>query len=374
MCVQPSLPQIMRKERITITEMKKSLLYYLTVLSLIIIILIAPLSLTGCSNSKTLYLFNYGDYIDPEVYELFEEKYGIRIIYDEYAAPEDMYAKFTSGSAKYDLICTSDYMLEKLIREDLVAEIDFSVVDNIKNIGANHLEASKSFDPELKYTVPHFWGTLGILYNTETVDSKDVKSWNSVFEDKYAEKIIMPNSERDAFFVALTHLGYDANTKNEAELNAAAKLLREQKKNVQAYLLDEAARVKIESGNADIAVIYNGEAYLAFENNDKLDFVIPDEGTCMWIDSFAIPKDAANKNYAELFLNFLCSKEIAKINFEYIYYSTPNQSVLDSLDKEIISEKAIFPSDSVFEKTTVLKYLGTETEKLYSKLWKSVKS
>lgn len=354
--------------------MKKSFLGHILSFCLVLIISASPLALTGCSSKETLYLFNYGDYIDPEVYDLFEEKYGIRVVYDEYAAPEDMYAKFTSGSAKYDLICTSDYMMEKLIKEDLLAEINFENVENFSNINENQINATKSFDPEIKYTVPHFWGTLGILYNTETVKAEDVKSWSSVFGGKYSGRIIMPNSERDAFFVALTELGYDANTTNEKELEAAAKLLREQKKDVQAYLLDEAARVKIESGNADIAVIYNGEAYLAFENNDKLDFVIPEEGTCMWLDSFAIPKDAENKEYAEKFLNFLCSKEIAAMNFEYIYYSTPNKAVVDSLDAQIVAEKAIFPDDKIFEKATVLKYLGTETEQLYSKLWKNVKS
>lgn len=350
--------------------MKKAL----TSLLLILVIILGSFSLTSCGGGETLYLFNYGDYISPEVYDLFYEETGIKVVYDEYAAPEDMYAKFTSGTAKYDLVCTSDYMLEKLIKENLLQEIDFNNVENIKNISQNQLDASKSFDPELKYTVPHFWGTLGILYNTETVKAEDVKSWDSIFNGKYSGKIIMPNSERDAFFVALTHLGYDANTTDKKELNAAAELLKNQKKDVQAYLLDEAARVKIESGNADIAVIYNGEAYLAFERNDKLDFIIPEEGTCMWLDSFAIPANAEKKDYAEKFLNFLCREDIAKINFEYIYYSTPNKAVLDSLDEEVLAEKAIFPDELVYDKATVLKFLGEETEQLYSKLWKNVKA
>ena len=354
--------------------MKNRFLRIVFSIALSLLLTILPLSLAGCASGETIYLFNYGDYIDPEVYELFEQEYGINVVYDEYAAPEDMYAKFTSGAAKYDLICTSDYMLEKLIKEDLLAEIDFNNIENFSNIGENQLNATKSFDPDLKYTVPHFWGTLGILYNTETVKADDVKSWDVVFSGKYKEKIIMPNSERDAFFVALTKLGFDTNTTSEKELNAAANLLRKQKNDVQAYLLDEAARVKVESGNADMAVIYNGEAYLAFENNEKLAFSVPEEGTCMWLDSFAIPKDAVNKEYAELFLNFLCSEKIAKMNFEYIYYSTPNKAVIESLDTEVVAETAIFPNDKIFEKASVFKYLGKDTEKLYSKLWKNVKS
>ena len=329
---------------------------------------------SGCGASEKLYLFNYGDYIDPEVYKLFEKEYGIKIVDDEYAAPEDMYAKFTSGTARYDLICTSDYMLEKLIGEGHLSEINFANVKNFSNIAAQQIELTKSFDPELKYTVPHFWGTLGILYNTKTVDAEAVKSWNILFDASHAGRIVMPNSERDSFFVALTQLGHDGNTTNKAELDEAAALLKAQKADVQAYLLDEAARVKVESGNADLAVIYNGEAYLAMQNNPDLAFVVPEEGTCMWLDSFAIPKNADHPEYAELFLDFLCRPEIAAMNFEYIYYSTPNQAVLDSMDAELLANTAIFPEISVQTKASVLKYLGTEIEQYYSQLWKTVKS
>ena len=355
--------------------MKKTFIKFLSLaLTLSLTVSILALSLSGCSSSEKLYLFNYGDYIDPEVYDMFEEEYGIKVVYDEYAAPEDMYAKFVSGTAKYDLICTSDYMIEKLIKEERLAKIDFNNIANFSNINEKQIELSQGFDPTNEYSVPHFWGTLGILYNTEKVDAEDLKSWDVLFSGKYSGRIIMPNSERDAFYVALTYLGYDANTTDEAQLEEAAALLKSQKKDVQAYLLDEAARVKIEAENADIAVIYNGEAYLAFENNDKLDFIIPEDGTLTWLDSFAIPKDAAHQDYAELFLNFLCREDIAAMNFEYIYYSTPNKAVTDSLDKEILSETAIFPTEESLENAVVLKYLGKETETLYSKLWKNVRS
>lgn len=345
------------------------------IISISLILSLFSISLfTGCGSSEKLYLFNYGDYISPEVYKLFQEETGIKVVYDEYAAPEDLYAKFTSGTAKYDLICSSDYMLEKLIGEGLLQEINYSNVENFKNIEENQIEATKNFDPEVKYTVPHFWGTLGLLYNTETVDKEDLKSWDVLFSGKYKDKIIMPNSERDAFFIALSALGYDPNTTDEKQLNEAADLLKKQKNHVAAYLLDEAARVKIESENADIAAIYNGEAYLAFENNDKLDFYIPDDKTCIWLDSFAIPQNADNPEYAEKFLDFLCREDIAKINFEYIYYSTPNKAVIDSLSEEILSETAIFPDEKIFQNASVFKYLGSETEKLYSSLWKNVKA
>ena len=344
------------------------------VVTAVVLMLMLCVSFAGCSAKETLYLFNYGDYICPDVYDLFEQETGIRVVYDEYAAPEDMYAKFTAGTAQYDLICTSDYMLEKLISGNFVQPINFDNVPNIQNIAGNQLNASKTFDPELKYTVPHFWGTLGILYNTQTVKKEDVSSWKCLFDGSYAGKIIMPNSERDAFFTALTYLGLDANTKNADDLQKAADLLASQKADVQAYLLDEAARVKLEAGNADIAVIYNGEAYLAMENNEALDFIVPSDGTCMWLDSFAIPANAENAAYAEKFLDFLCREDIATMNFEYIYYSTPNQAVMDSLDAQILANAAIFPDQTVVKDAAVFCYLGEETEMLYSKLWKNVKS
>ena len=342
--------------------------------TLMALLLSCCLSMTSCSSAETLYLFNYGDYICPDVYDLFEQETGIRVVYDEYAAPEDMYAKFVSGTAQYDLICTSDYMLEKLIGEDRLAPIDYTAVPNFANIAQPQIEALKSFDPEVQYTVPHFWGTLGILYNTKTVKKEDVSHWNCLFDGSYSGKLIMPNSERDAFFVALTYLGYNPNTTDPTELQAAADLLGFQKEDVQAYLLDEAARVKVEAENADMAVIYNGEAYLAMENNDALDFVVPEDGTCLWMDAFAIPTNAVNPTYAHQFLDFLCREDIAKMNFEYIYYSTPNQAVVDSLPEDVRSQSAIFPDDSVYENAHVLQYLGAETEALYSQLWKTVKS
>lgn len=354
--------------------MKKILRSSLLSLLLALSLCLTLLPLTACSSTEKLYLFNYGDYIDPEVYKLFEEEYGITVVVDEYAAPEDMYAKFTSGTAAYDLICTSDYMVEKLIEGGYLAPLDYASIPNFSNIDEKQVDALKTFDTDLKYTVPHFWGTVGLLYNTETVDAEDVKSWDVLFSGEYSGKIIMPNSERDAMLTALLKLGYDPNTTVKSELDAAAALLKEQKKDVQAYLLDEAARVKLESGNADIAVIYNGEAYLAFESNDKLDFVIPEEGTCIWLDAFAIPKDTANKANAELFLNFLCREDVAKMNFEYIYYSTPNKAVVDSLDEELLAETAIFPDASVYENATVFKYLGKEIEEYYATLWKTIKS
>lgn len=342
---------------------------------LMVLVIAVSVAFAGCSSSsEKLYIFAYGDYFDPEVVDLFEDEYGVEVVYEEYAAPEDMYAKATSGANKYDLICASDYIIEKMLQEDLLLPIDFTNVPNFENIGDTYKEMSKSFDPELKYSVPHFWGTVGILYDRTKVSDEDVQSWSVLFDDRYADQIIMPNSERDAMLPALKLLGYDINTTNTDELDEAANMLIEQKPLVQAYLLDEAARTKVSSGNAAMAVIYNGEAYLAFEENENVAFAVPQEGTNIWMDSWVIPSTCQNKENAELFLNFMCREDIAAMNFDYIYYSTPNEAVYNSLDPEVQSEKAIFPDQSVIDNSAVFKYLGSDTEKYYTDLWFKIKT
>lgn len=329
----------------------------------------------GCSSgSEKLYIFAYGDYFDPDIVDMFEDEYGIEVVYEEYAAPEDMYAKATSGANDYDLICASDYIIEKMLQEDLLLPIDFANVPNFANIGDTYKEMSKSFDPELQYSVPHFWGTVGILYDRTKVSDEDVQSWSVLFDERFADQIIMPNSERDAMLPALKVLGYDLNTTNTAELDEAANMLIEQKSLVQAYLLDEAARTKVSSGNAAMAVIYNGEAYLAFEENENVAYAVPQEGTNIWMDSWVIPNTCQHKESAEKFLDFMCREDIAAMNFDYIYYSTPNQAVYDALDADVQSEKAIFPDQSVIDNSSVFKYLGSDTEKYYTDLWFKIKT
>ena len=320
-------------------------------------------------------VFNWGEYISDgsedslDVNAEFEKLTGIKVNYDNYESNEAMYAKLKSGAVSYDIIIPSDYMIERLVSEDMLTEVDFSKITNYGLIDERY--KGLYFDPEEKFSVPYNVGMVGLIYNSSTVEETP-DSWAVMWDEKYKGDILTFNNPRDSFAIAQLLLGIDLNTTDKAELDAAAALLKEQKKDVQAYMLDEAARTKIESENADIAVIYNGEAYLAFEANDKLDFVIPEEGTCIWLDAFAIPKDAENKENAELFLDFLCREDIAAMNFEYIYYSTPNKAVVDSLDPEILEEEAIFPEESVYENPTVFQYLGKEIEEYYTKLWKEI--
>lgn len=328
------------------------------------------------ANRKTnneLVVFNFATYMDPEVKEMFEKETGYKVRYDEFTTNEEMYAKYKAGAANYDLICASDYMIQKLAEEGELKEIDFSNVPNYKYINEDYLESSRSFDPDLKYSIPHFVGTVGILYDTKKVPADKVKSWKVLWDEEYAGQIIMPDSLRDVFLPSLKILGYSVNTQDRNQLLEAQKLLLEQKPLVQRYLLDE-ARDEIVGENAAMAVIYSGEAYFGMEDNPDLNYVVPEEGSNIWFDSWVIPATCKNKEAAEAFLNFLCREDVAKLNFEYTYYGTPNKALYDTLDDSLKQNEALFPSKAIVDKCELFESLDTETDNYYSELWKKIKA
>lgn len=325
---------------------------------------------TGEDN--TLIVFNYGDYIDRNVLDLFEQETGIKVKYEEYVTPEDMYTKYQSGAIDYDLICTSDYMVEKMILAGEVQEIDTSDMEYYDNLDPQYLEFCRSFDPENKYAVPYFWGTVGICYNTDMVD-EEVDSWDILWNEKYSDQIIMENSMRDAFIAPLKLMGESINTTDKNLLVEAQQKLFDQKKLAMAYLVDESRDAMI-SGDAAMAVIYSGDATAAMESNDALDYCVPKEGSNIWFDCFMIPKTAKHKKAAEKFIDFMNREDIGMMNFDYIYYATPNKAVYDALDEETKEDYTIFPDQEVLDKCEVYKYLGEEDERYYSQLWKELKS
>lgn len=329
----------------------------------------------GCGKSESgekVYVLNWGEYMDPEVRDLFEKETGIKVVYEEFDTNEDMYPKVKTGAVQYDVICPSDYMIQKMIDEDLLTEIDFNNVPNIKYIDEAYLKSSQSFDPENKYSVPYCWGTVGILYNKTMVD-EPIDSWAAIFDEKYAGEILMMDSVRDAFGIALKYLGYSLNSTNEAELEEAKALLQKQYPMVQAYVIDQ-VRDKMIGGEAAIGVIYSGEAIFTKRENPDLEYVVPKEGSNVWIDSWVIPKNCRNKKNAEAFINFMCKPEIALKNFEYITYSTPNKAAREMIEDEDIKNSPVaFPEQSVLDRCETFKYLGEEMEALYIEKWNEVK-
>ena len=327
----------------------------------------------GTSKNGQVIVYNWGEYIDPEIIDLFEEETGIDVIYEEFETNEIMYPKIQSGAIAYDVVCPSDYMIQRMIENDLLAEINYDHIPNLKYIGDNYMKMSRQFDPENKYSVPYLWGTVGILYNKKMVD-EPVDSWGILWDKKYEDSILMQDSVRDAFAVALKYPGYSLNSTDLDELEAAKNLLIEQKPLVQAYVIDQ-VRDKMIGGEAALGVIYSGEALYCQQENPDLDYVIPKEGTNIWIDSWVIPKNAKNVENAEAFINFLCRPDIAKMNFDYITYSIPNTAGRDLIEDESLRNSPIaFPDDSKLENCETFRFLGDDNDALYNRLWREIKS
>ena len=324
-------------------------------------------------SGEKVIVYNWGEYLDPKTIELFEEETGISVTYEEYETNEIMYPKIVSQAIAYDVVCPSDYMIQRMIENDLLAEINLDNIPNIKNMDPTYMEQSKSFDPKNKYSVPYCVGTVGILYNKSMV-KEPVDSWDILWNPKYKDSILMKDSVRDAFAVALKRLGHSINSTEVDQLAAAAEDLMEQKPLVQAYVVDQ-VRDKMIGNESALGVIYSGEAGYTKRENPDLEYVIPKEGSNVWIDSWVIPKNAQNKENAEKFINFMCRPEIALMNFEYLTYSTPNLKAREMIeDEEIRNSKILFPEPEDLSNCETFQFLGDDVDSYYNELWNKVKS
>lgn len=325
------------------------------------------------NSGEKVIVYNWGEYLDPKTIELFEKETGISVTYEEYETNEIMYPKILSQAIAYDVVCPSDYMIQRMIENDLLAEINWNNIPNIQNMDSTYMEQSKSFDPENKYSVPYCVGTVGILYNKSMV-KEPVDSWNILWDPKYKDRILMQDSVRDAFAVALKRLGYSINATEVDQLAAATEDLIEQKPLVQAYVVDQ-VRDKMIGNEAALGVIYSGEAGYTKRENPDLEYVIPKEGSNVWIDSWVIPKNSKNKENAEKFINFMCRPEIALMNFEYLTYSTPNLKAKEMIeDEDIRNSKILFPEPEDLTNCETFQFLGDDVDSYYNELWNKVKS
>ena len=337
---------------------------------------------SGSTDGGELYVYNWGEYIDEDVISQFEEETGITVVYDLFETNEEMYPVIEAGAVNYDVVCPSDYMIQKMRENDLLAELNFDNIPNIDQIDPAYMEMSQAFDPENKYSVPYCWGTVGILYNTRLLEELGVPAptkWADLWDERLSGEILMQDSVRDAFMVALKKDGYSMNSESKDELEQAKQELIDQKPLVQAYVIDQ-VRDKMIGGEAAVGVIYSGEMlYIQDEVANlgldyDLEYVIPEEGTNLWLDSWVIPKNAKNKENAEKWIDFMCRPEIAKANFEYITYPTPNKGAFELLDEDMQNNKAVFPDIDSLKDSEVYQYLGDDTDAIYNELWKEVKA
>jgi len=324
----------------------------------------------GCSkNTATLKVYNWGDYIDKSVLEEFEKKTNIKVIYEEFATNEEMYVKLKAGGGGYDVAIPSDYMIKKMINEDMLEKIDFANIENYQYIEDRF--KNLAFDPQNTYSVPYMWGTVGIIYNKKMV-SDPVDSWKILWDEKYSKQILMLDSQRDAIGVTLKMLGYSLNSKSQKELNEAKDWLIRQKPLVLAYVGDE-VKDKMIGGEAALAVVWSGDAVFMKRENPDLEYVIPKEGSNIWFDSMVIPKSSQHKKEAEMFINFMCSPEIAFKNADYIGYSTPHSEARKMLPTDLTSDKTYYPGVNDLENSEVFEDLS-DVLYLYDQIWTEVKS
>lgn len=333
----------------------------------------------GCGSNEgkigqngKLNLFNWGDYIDPEIIKQFEEETLIDVVLELYDTNEIMYEKVKATPGTYDLVIPSDYMIQKMIKEDLLEEINFNNIPNYNNIDPRY--KNLAFDTENKYSIPYTWGVIGIIYNADVV-TENVDSWDILWNEKYSKQIFMYDSYRDTFVAPLKKLNYSLNTTNPAEIDAATDLLIQQAPLVQALVIDD-IKTLLSNGDGALAPVWAGDAmYIMAESPEtNFKFTVPKEGSNIYFDSVAIPKGAPNKENAEKFIDFLLRPEIGKQNSEYIGYSTPNKASFELLDEETKNNKIAYPDEEILDKCEVFIDLDSQTLDKYKEVWQKYKA
>ena len=321
----------------------------------------------------TLNVYNWGEYISDgtdgslDIIEEFENISGITVNYTLFDTNEDMYAKLAHGGSQYDIIIPSDYMIARLIDEDMLEKIDYNNIPNIKYIDDKYRYTD--FDPNAEYSVPYTWGMVGLVYNTKYVTAEEASSWDVLWNEKFKGKVLMFGNSRDAFAIALKKLGYSLNTENLDEITEASEALTAQKEVNQAYAMDQTFD-KMANENAYAAPYYAGDCLTMMERNSDLAFSYPKEGVNRFIDSICIPKGTQNKQAAEAFINFLCETEVAVANCEYISYFTPHTVAAEQLGVD----ERIYPSDEVISNSETFVMLGDEANALMEDLWLKIRS
>jgi spermidine/putrescine-binding protein len=332
------------------------------------ILLVLISCLVSVALAEKVSVYNWGDYIDPETLKIFEKETGIEVEYMVFETNEDMYAKIANGKSSYDVIIPSDYMVQRMIQENLLQEINWDNIPNIVNIDKRFL--NRFYDPESRYSVPYTWGTMGILYNKTMVDEAPT-SWQALMDEKYSMNMFMLNSPRDTIGIALLMCGYDINSTDDKELEAAKNLLIKQKPMVLAYVVDE-VKDKMIGEEAAIALVWSGDASMCMSENEDLDYVVPEEGSNIFFDSICIPANAKNVSGAEKFIDFLCRADIAAKNYEYVGYAIPNTAAIEYMGADDYNKSPVNnPPQEVLDKCTEFHYLGEETKK-YDKIWTEI--
>lgn len=329
--------------------------------------------LMGCTSEAkedhVIYLYTWGDYMDESLLDEFTEKTGYEVVVDYFSTNEDMYVKLKQGGCDYDVVCPSDYMIERMINEDMLLPLDHSVIQMPELLPVLH---DLDYDPDNRYSVPYFWGTLGLIYDTSVIH-KPITGYADLWDEQYRDLIIMPNNQRDAIAIALKYLGYSMNSTDLEELAEAEAALIEQKHLVYAYLGDEARDMML-AGNAPLGVVYNGDAFLMCDENENFAYVIPQEGTNLWVDAWVVPKNAQHPQAAMELIHFLSQPEIAAANAEYVYgYATPFAEANALQDEMFRDSPIVMPPMELLENAEVY-HDPKQMLSTYDRIWTRVLS
>ncbi len=333
-----------------------------------VLALAAALALPAAAETVTLNVYNWGDYIDQATLDLFTERTGIKINYEVYETNEDMYTKLKKSNTSYDVIFPSDYMIERMIREKMLTPLDYAAMPNAKE-QTDPRFMNQAYDPDSAYSVPYTWGTMGILYNTTMVEATPT-SWNDLWNEAYANNLLMLGSARDTIGITLKHLGYSLNSVDEKELEAAKQALIDQSPLVLAYVVDE-VKDKMIAGEAAIALVWSGDAQYCISENPELAYMVPPEGSNLFFDAMCVPASSKHPAEAQQFIDFLCEPEIAKQNYEYVGYAIPNIGATALLGEDYQSSPVSNPPQETLDRCEVFRHLG-EDAKVYDRIWTEI--
>ena len=349
--------------------MKKLLQFFLTIVIVSVALLMVNANLNssqGYSGGNTLTVYNWGDYIDPDLIKKFEKETGIKVIYETFDSNEAMMTKIEQGGTNYDIAIPSDYTIVKMVKKGLLVPLDHSKLPNLVHIDQRFMDLS--FDPGNKYSIPYFWGTAGIVYNPKMLGGKKITSWNDLWDPELKNQILLVDSAREVIGMGLNSLGYSLNDTNKQHLLAAKKKLDSLMPNVKAIVGDE---IKILLANEEAAVgfTWSGEASETISNNEDLDYVVPKEGSNVWFDNMVIPKTVKNIEGAHKFINFMLDPKNAAKNAEYVGYSTPNKKALSYMPKDVVKDKRFYPAPELTDKLEVYEDLGKKNIAYFNELF-----
>ena len=320
----------------------------------------------GYSGDNTIAVYNWGDYIDEDLIAKFEEETGYKVVYSTFDSNEAMMTKLNQGGTHFDVVVPSEYAIQKMVEDDLLQPIDKSLLPNLKNIDERFMDLA--FDPGNTYSVPYFWGTVGIVYNPAMLNGRVITSWNDLWDEDLRNQILMVDGAREVIGMGLNSLGYSLNSKDKEQLREAKEKLDTLTPNIKAIVGDE-IKMLMANEEASIGIVWSGDAADIMWENENLDYVVPSEGSNLWFDNFAIPKSAQNVEGAHAFINFLLDPENAAQNTDYVGYSTPNIGAFEYMDEEVTTDERFYPNPELTEKLEVYENLGKAMQAYYSELF-----